>query len=47
MAKTEKPCHACGYAPTALNPLVEAKDGKKVHKSHINDPNSGYYKKSK
>lgn len=40
-------CQACGHKPTALNKLIEARDGKFVHKSHTTDSNSGYYGKAK
>jgi len=35
-------CQACGYAATALNPLVAA-FGMKIHQSHLTDKNSRYY----
>ena len=38
-------CAACGHAPTALNKLVKTTTGSRVHKSHITDPNSGFYGK--
>lgn len=38
-------CAACGHAPTALNPLVLSSTGSRIHKSHVTDPNSGFYKK--
>jgi hypothetical protein len=37
-------CAACGHKPTPLNKLVKIASGKWIHKSHISDPNSGFYK---
>ncbi len=37
-------CAACGHDSTANNPLVvDVTDGMRVHRSHFDDPRSGYY----
>lgn len=44
--KTPDVCFACKYKPTALNKLVKLKTGEYVHKSHLTDKASKYYKSS-
>lgn len=36
-------CGACGHEGTTKNPLVVADDGMRIHRSHTEDPRSGYY----
>lgn len=36
-------CAACGHPGTQLNPLELDDEGVRVHRRHLDDPNSGLY----
>jgi hypothetical protein len=37
-------CAACGHHGTGADPLVQALDGHRIHRSHTTDPRNGYYR---
>jgi hypothetical protein len=39
-------CATCGQDATGRDPLVNATDGYRVHRSHTTDPRNGYYRQA-
>jgi hypothetical protein len=43
-SETGMPCQACGHPTTPADPAVHVEDsGARIHKSHTEDPSSGFY----